>query len=566
MKRFLGLVILFLVSVQFIFAQQNHALAFQIIEERGELHFSFQLPENTSINSISNSISIDRIDFINTVYAYANIQEFNLFIEYKIPYKIEISSHLVVNPLMASSMADFVQGWSSYPTYDQYDSLMQKWANDYPNLCHYHVIGTLPSGREILALQIGDSAHIHQQEPRFLYTASLHGDELTSYVLMLRFIDYLLSNYGQNSQVDKILNGVELWVNPLANPDGAYYAGNNTLSGAKRYNDNLVDLNRNFPDPKAGPHPDGNSWQPETQIFMNLADSLHFTMSANLHGGVEVLNYPWDTWSQMPSDSTWWLYVCHQYADTAQFYGWSNYFTGPTAANGTGVVNGYQWYSVYGGRQDYMNYFQRCREVTLEISKNKIPNGSDLPNYWNANYRSILNYLDQIRFGLSGIITDSLTGNPIAGKVVVNTHDKDSSHVRNLLPYGDYYRLLDMGNYSVTYSAPHYYSKTVNVSIARDSLTIQNVALVPDPTSFRELSLIDFELFPNPTSGVLHISSNDPIKQIQLLSMDGKCLFEQNYQSEKRIMLSLPQFKKGVYIIRLNSKEVKMGYRKLIIQ
>ena len=60
-----------------------------------------------------------------------------------------------------------------------------------------------------------------------------------------------------------------------------------------------------------------------------------------------------------------------------------------------GITNGYAWYEVNGGRQDYMNYFRHCREVTIEISNTKLLPASQLVAHWNYNYRSLLNYIDQ---------------------------------------------------------------------------------------------------------------------------------------------------------------------------
>ncbi len=566
MMRSFWLFMFFLLSAQLSFGQTENTNAVQIIEQRGEVYLSFRYPPKYSINHFSKILSIDKVEANRQIFAYANANEFQKFLEYGIPYQLEKDAYALTNPQMATSMAAFMQSWDTYPTYEQYDSLMHKLANDYPDLCRFHSLGTLSSGRQILALQLGDSANMHQKEARFFYTSSMHGNELTSYVLMLQFADYLLSNYGQNAVVDSIMNNVEIWINPLANPDGAYYLGNNTLSGAKRYNDNLVDLNRNFPDPNKGPHPDGNSWQLETQIFMDFSDSMHFTMSANFHGGAEVMNYPWDTWSKLPADNAWWLYVCHQYADTAQAYSWLNYFIGPLAANGTGVVNGYQWYPVYGGRQDYMNYFHGCREVTVEISTDKIPAGSSLPVYWNANYRSMLSYLNQARYGISGVVTDSISGKPLAAKVFVNSHDIDSSHIRTNLPYGDYYRLIDVGTYSITYSAPHYYSKTITVNVQRDNLIKLNVALLPDYTSLYEPSALDFSIFPNPVSHMLYITSETPIKELRIVSVEGRLIKEWSITESDNLQLDISSIQKGVYILQIIGSDGNMGYKKLIIQ
>ena len=119
-----------------------------------------------------------------------------------------------------------------------------------------------------------------EAEPQVLYTSSMHGDETTGYVLLLRLIDYFTSHYGTDAEVTDMINGMEIWINPAANPDGTYHGGNNTVFGATRSNGNGIDLNRNYPDPQYGDHPDGNAWQPETILFMQFDSFLRKT---NIH-------------------------------------------------------------------------------------------------------------------------------------------------------------------------------------------------------------------------------------------------------------------------------------------
>ncbi|MFC1734307.1 M14 family zinc carboxypeptidase, partial [candidate division KSB1 bacterium] len=367
--------------------------------------------------------------------------------------------------------------WDFYPTYNAYDSLIHKFAIDYPSICRVFTIGTLPSGREIFMAKISDSVDNKENEPRFLYTSTIHGDETTGYILMLHFIEYLLSNYGIDLRITNIINNVEIWINPNANPDGTYALSNQTVYGATRNNANGIDLNRNYPDPQDGQHPDANAWQPETIIFMNLADSLNFVMSANFHGGSELVNYPWDTWAQYPADNSWWLLVSNEYADTAQAYSPPGYLDD----FGTGVVNGYTWYSINGGRMDYMNYFHYCREVTMEISLTKLLPQNQLISHWNYNFRSLLNYLEQCLYGIRGIVSDSITGLPLQAKVFISSHDTDSSHVYSSLPVGNYHRLLYTGSYNVSYTAPGYIPKTINnINVINYYTTVVDVQLVPE--------------------------------------------------------------------------------------
>ena len=148
-----------------------------------------------------------------------------------------------------------------------------------------------------------------------------------------------------------------------------------------------------------------------------------------------------------------------------------------------GITNGWDWYEVDGGRQDYMNYFRYCREFTLELSDDKTPNPNDLPSLWDANYTSLLNYMEQSLFGLRGIIIDSITGNPLKAKVEILNHDIDSSHVYSNLPIGNYNRYLYQGNYDVTFSKNGYHSKTINATILNNDIVIQDVQLVPFNTT-----------------------------------------------------------------------------------
>ena len=457
--------ILFLLLIPFLGFSQNID---DLFSEKGEIYFSFEYINKSQLNQISDVVSIDHKTNSELAYAYANKKEFSEFLKLDIDYKIIKKKPKNFSTINKSS-------WNYYPTYQEYVDMMTAFADSFPNICKLHHLGTLNSGREILIVQISDNVGQKENEPSFLYTSSMHGNELAGYILSLRLIDYLLNGYDNNIRLTDLVNNIDIWINPLANPDGAYDGGNQDVWSATRYNANWVDLNRNYPDPEDGQHPDGNSWQDETEIFMGLADSINFTISANMHGGAEVCNYPWDTWSTLASDDNWWQYVSNEYADSCQSNSGSGYFN----YLNDGITNGWDWYEVDGGRQDYMNYFRYCREFTLELSDDKTPDPNDLPGLWDANYPSLLNYMEQSLFGLRGIVTDSVTGNPLKAKVEISWHDIDSSHVYSNLPIGNYHRYLFQGNYNITFSKSGYHSKTINVAVLNNATTIEDIQLVP---------------------------------------------------------------------------------------
>lgn len=469
--------ILFVFDIAAQEAKDYDSLWKKISQERVEVYFTFEKPDDLKIASISRIISIDQIRS-DQVTAYANKASFKAFLKLGIPYHIQTPPGLQLkNPVMkGETEIKDLKDWNFYPTYEAYVAIMEQFESDYPDLCRLTNLGTLPSGRKILALMITDNVTQNEPEPEFFYTSSMHGDELTGYVLMLRLIDHLLSNYGSDPDITQLVNDVEIWINPLANPDGTYAGGNQTVQGATRGNANGIDINRNFPDPEDGPHPDGNDWQPETVIFMNFAEFHDFVMSCNLHGGAEVCNYPWDTWAQLHADDDWWQFVCREYADTVHAYGPPGYLTDLN----NGITNGYAWYTISGGRQDYMNYFHSCREYTLEISSVKTPPASQLPDYWDYNYRSLLNYIKQSLYGVRGIVTDSITGNKIRARVYAEDHDIDSSWVYSSVQTGNYHRPVYSGTYDLTFSAPGYFPKTFeNVNAGNYQTTHLNVELAP---------------------------------------------------------------------------------------
>jgi carboxypeptidase T len=57
-------------------------------------------------------------------------------------------------------------------------------------------------------------------KPRFLMMAAIHARELTTAELAWRWIDLLVNHYGVDPDVTTLLDYNELWIVPVANPDG----------------------------------------------------------------------------------------------------------------------------------------------------------------------------------------------------------------------------------------------------------------------------------------------------------------------------------------------------------
>lgn len=495
MKKHLFLFILFsfFISTTTVFTQESKPAEINsaYFEQNLEVYFSFEVFSKEEIAKLTNIISIDNVSG-NTVYAYANENEFNEFL--KLNYRFTHLPHPgdVEFVDMSDDISTLRNSWNTYPTYEAYVAMMYQFQTNYPDLCQVVDIGPTVQGRRLLFVKITSNVNQSIDKPQFMYTSTMHGDETTGYVLMLRLIDSLLTTYGTNARITNLLDNIEIWINPNANPDGTYYTGNSSVSGSRRSNANGYDLNRNFPTQPNGTN--SAPRQPETLAMMVLAEGNYFVHSSNIHGGAEVMNYPWDLWSRLHPDNNWFVFISREYVDTAQFFSPSNYMT----YLNNGITNGYAWYPVSGGRQDYMNYFHKCRETTLEISNTKLVNASLLPNFWNYNKRSFLNYIEQTLYGIHGTVTDTV-GNPLRAKITVVGVDADNTEVYSRPTTGRFTRLIAAGTYTLTFTAPEHHPKTIsNVSVANYSKTILNVQL--DPLVPIPVELVSFDAVANNNS------------------------------------------------------------------
>lgn len=470
--RKVTLIVVFIIVSLFSFSQKNElSSAYSILDLRKEVFIKFPA-KPFEVQSFANIMSVDKYDG-KFVYAYANRKEFDFFLLSGKDFEINDEYYNKSRALtMAGTVAEMLN-WDRYPTYEVYVELMETFAADYPDICKLELIGFTTDGRKLLSVKISDNVNDDEAEPEFLYTGMMHGDELVGGMVLLKLIDHLLLNYGSDSQITNLIDTVQIYINPFANPDGTYYGGNNTVADAVRYNNQEIDLNRNYKDFIYGDHNDGNEYGTETSAFMDYASNHKFVMSANTHSGIELVNYPYDTDPTLPADNEWWIMVSREYADNAQAVSPSGYFDDED----NGITNGYAWYQAIGSRQDYMNYYHYCKEVTLELSTTKLVDAEELPDYWNYNKQALIDYLDQVTYGLRGIVTDSITDLPLEAMVYIEGYDFFNSHVYSFPEHGDYYRLLKAGEYEVTFSAPGYRSKTITVLLNDYQVTNLDVEL-----------------------------------------------------------------------------------------
>jgi len=454
--------------------------------------------------------------------------------------------------------------WDTYPTYTQYDSIMRSFETHYPSLCRLDTIGTSINGKLVLALKVSYNAAEDEDEPEVFYSSTIHGDETGGFVLMLRLADYLLKNYNSNSRVKKLLDNLEIWINPLANPDGTYRTGNTIISPV-RYNANGVDLNRNFPDP----------FQPydirekENIDMITFMHKHKFVISANFHSGAELINYPWDRWlSKFHADDTWFNIISRSYADTVHYYSGTGYFTDED----NGVTRGAEWYVIYGGRQDYVTYEMQGREVTIELDHQHITPAAQLSLLWNYNWHSLVGYLENALYGIHGYVLNANSLVPVEAKVFIQGYDKDSSHVYSYIQTGSFVRFLAPGTWTLTFSADNYSDLTIsNIIVTAGQMTEITVKMNPIINSIDTINPPTPVLYPNPATTELRAVMPDRIAgqvNVKIISYSGVLITEYNTEVIKGepIHLDIKRLSPGTYAVIFTNLDSRISFRSKFIK
>lgn len=356
-----------------------------------------------------------------------------------------------------------------YHHYPDLQAFMMKFAKRYPSLTRLYSIGTSVEGRELYVLEISDNPGIHEPgEPEFKYIGNMHGNEVVGRETLLLLIQYLLEGYGVNDRVTSLVNDTRIHIMPTMNPDGFEAGNEGDFAGVLgRANANNRDLNRNFPD-QYFTNQQNVVQEPETLAVIKWLKEYPFVLSANLHGGSLVANYPWDDnpqgrsglYSKCPDDEIFKkLAKAYSFAHPKMPHG--KPCNSPSVVFPDGITNGARWYSVSGGMQDYNYLHSNCFEITVEMSCNKYPYAKDLPRYWMENKNSLITFMEQVHTGLKGFILDG-NNNPISN-ATISVADIDHDIVS--AADGDYWRLLAPGEYLITVHAPGYQPSSKKVDI-----------------------------------------------------------------------------------------------------
>uniref|UniRef100_A0A3B5A212 AE binding protein 1 n=1 Tax=Stegastes partitus TaxID=144197 RepID=A0A3B5A212_9TELE len=380
-------------------------------------------------------------------------------------------SHRSENEVNPSDDLDF--------RHHNYKEMRQVISEECPNITRIYNIGKSSQGLKMYAMEISDNPGEHETgEPEFRYTAGLHGNEALGRELVLLLMQFLCKEYNdENPRVRRLVDGVRIHLVPSLNPD-AYELAFEMVRRA------CYDIFQNFPDlnsilwgaedrgwvPRIVPNhhiplPE-NTLNVETKAIISWMERTPFVLGANLQGGEKLVAYPFDMqrppvsvrlFYKTPDDAMFrWLAMsyAHSHLSMTETYRGS--------CHGDDVTGGILSSSST-GMNDFSYLHTNCFELSIFLGCDKFPHESELPLEWENNREALLSFIEQVHRGIKGVVRD-VEGNPLANATV--TVEGIRHDVRT---GGDYWRLLNPGEYRVTAKADGYTPQTRLCMVGYDS-------------------------------------------------------------------------------------------------
>ncbi|KAM4676585.1 adipocyte enhancer-binding protein 1 [Discoglossus pictus] len=369
-------------------------------------------------------------------------------------------------------------------------------------------------------------------EPEFRYTAGIHGNEVLGRELLLFLMQFICKEYRDgNPRITSLVHETRIHLVPSLNPDGYEIAsqmgselGNWALG---HWTEEGYDIFTNFPDlntqlwaaeeRKLVPHRVPNHHLPvpesflaedatvavETKAIMAWMDRFPFVLGANLQGGEKLVSYPYDmartvkeetsqerprhrqhqedeeesdevveVWiedeegvSKTPDHAIFrWLSISYASAHLTMGETFRGSCHADDYTKGMGIVNGAKWRPLSGTMNDFSYLHTNCLELSIYLGCDKYPHEHELAEEWEINKEALLTFMEQVHRGIKGIVTDR-HGEPIANATIsVGEIHHDVMTESN----GDYWRILNPGEYRVTARADGFTQSTKICTVGYD--------------------------------------------------------------------------------------------------
>lgn len=112
--------------------------------------------------------------------------------------------------------------YDHYYKYDELKNCLEYFAKQYPQLCELesNCVTEMGLNQYVMTLTNKDTGAA-LEKPGWYLDGNIHAGEVTASMTAMHTIDYLLTNYGNNDEVTKLLDHMTIYVIPRVTPDGA---------------------------------------------------------------------------------------------------------------------------------------------------------------------------------------------------------------------------------------------------------------------------------------------------------------------------------------------------------
>lgn len=111
-----------------------------------------------------------------------------------------------------------------YYSYDMVIEALEKLHKAYPRLTKLDLVGKSEEGRSIFCMTVNNpKTGDENAKPGIYVDANIHGNEIQGAEVALYLLDYLLSKYGDNQEITRLVDKNCFYVVPVVNVDGRYH-------------------------------------------------------------------------------------------------------------------------------------------------------------------------------------------------------------------------------------------------------------------------------------------------------------------------------------------------------
>ena len=111
--------------------------------------------------------------------------------------------------------------YDHYYRYQEIADLLRSYAKAHPELARLTPIGLTPQGREILAIEITDTATgAWEEKPAYYMEANIHAGEVCGSMVAIYLLDTIFSNL-EDLQIKQMLERYTLYIVPRLSCDGS---------------------------------------------------------------------------------------------------------------------------------------------------------------------------------------------------------------------------------------------------------------------------------------------------------------------------------------------------------